>query len=407
MRGKESQSFARVPVVGGVGSRDWWVVFGVGILLGAAILSMKLLLTETDAGPSRARLEAQAVTGVKSLAQPGLPLVEVRAQPAPGRGEENEGDRQEQGVKDVQAVTKPPVPSPLDQVVVQVYRTASGKVERVALEQYVQGVLAGEMPASFEMEALKAQAIAARTYIMRRLLLSDRSGMEGKRGDVTDSVQHQVYLSEQDLAAKWPEEEREDNWRKLKRAADETKGQLLMYRGEPVQAFYFSTSNGYTENSEDYWGSEIPYLRSVASPWDEGISPRYEAEISLTLKDFYRKLGISGKAASAKLNMKVVERTEGNRILAVKINGETFAGRELREKLELNSTAFQWQVNGDRIVIKTQGFGHGVGMSQWGANGMAMQGGTAEDILHHYYKDTSVEEASKLAMKLLQPISNS
>ncbi|MFD0957879.1 stage II sporulation protein D [Paenibacillus chungangensis] len=399
MRGIERQSITRVSS-GGVGRMEWWTVFGVGILLGAAILLMQLLLTETGTAPSGAWLQPQAAP---SMDRPGRALVDVHAQPPPGGIPKNEGENQAQaqGNASIPAEEQTVASHTLDQVVVQVYRTASSRVERVGLEQYVQGVLAGEMPASFELEALKAQAIAARTYMMRRLLLSDRSGMEGKRGDVTDSVQHQVYLSPEDMEAKWPEEEREDNFRKLKRAVDETKGQLLMYQGEPVQAFYFSTSNGYTENSEDYWGSEIPYLRSVASPWDEAISPRYETEISLSLKDFYRKLSISGKAASTKLNMKVVERTEGNRILEVAINGKSFTGRELREKLELNSTAFQWRVDGDRIAIKTYGFGHGVGMSQWGANGMAMQGRTAEDILQHYYKNTGVEEASKLAMELL------
>ncbi|REK69621.1 stage II sporulation protein D [Paenibacillus paeoniae] len=286
-----------------------------------------------------------------------------------------------------------PAKGALDNQRVRVYLTELKKVESVPLETYVTGVLAAEMPIDFELEALKAQAIAARTYIVRRL---SSAVMANEKADVLDTVQHQAYLSKDELGKRWKGEEKTTNLAKLKRAIEETKGFILTYEGEPIEAAFFSTSNGFTENSEDYWAQSLPYLRSVASPWDEGISPRYEAETVWTKKEFYRALGLKGKAASAKPSITVTKRTEGNRIKEVLINGKSFSGREVREKLGLASSHFSWKISDHEIVILTYGLGHGVGMSQWGANGMAQEGKKATAILMHYYTGTRVEQASKL-----------
>lgn len=281
----------------------------------------------------------------------------------------------------------------LDGVRVRVYLTVKKKVETVPLESYVLGVLAGEMPAHFHVEALKAQAVAARTYIVRRL--SANAGAEHK-ADVLDSIQHQVYLSKDELSKRWKGKAGEEALSKLRKAVEETRGLVVTYDGEPIEAAFFSTSNGYTENSEDYWGQPIPYLRSVASPWDKALSPRYEAEISFKKTKLYRALGITGKAAQAKLVMKVMERTDGKRIQELDINGKRFSGKEVREKLGLASSHFDWKIEEDTVTITTYGFGHGVGMSQWGANGMAQEGKNAADILLHYYSGARLEQASKL-----------
>ncbi len=288
----------------------------------------------------------------------------------------------------------------LDKLKVRVYLTKEKRIEEVFLEAYVQGVLAGEMPIDFELEALKAQAIAARTYIIRRIVLKDRSGMETELADVTDTIEHQVYIPRAKLDEEWTGRQGKANRVKLERAVQETRGLVITYEGEPIQAVFFSTSNGFTENSEDYWEQQLPYLRSVASPWDEGISPRYKATIKLTKREFYRKMGLSGKRATDMLTIKATKKTAGNRIDTVTINGEDFSGREVRERLELASSEFSWTIQKDTVAITTFGFGHGVGMSQWGANGMAKESITAEAIVRYYYTGTKVEQVSKLPIPL-------
>ncbi len=287
-------------------------------------------------------------------------------------------------------------PSALEGVNVRVYLSDSGSVEKVPIETYVMGVLAGEMPIDFELEALKAQAIAARTYIVRRLASGDNE-LASRGADVGDTVRHQVYVSKKELAGRWSGEEKEANLAKLEQAVRETKGLVVTYKGEPIEAVFFSTSNGFTENSEEYWALALPYLRSVDSPWDKELSPRYEQQATFKVSRFYSAMGLSGKAASAKNpSMKVTARTDGNRIKSLSINGKTFTGREVRERLGLASSEFGWKIGKGSITFTTYGLGHGVGMSQWGANGLAKEGGSAADILLHYYTGTKVEQASKL-----------
>ncbi len=280
---------------------------------------------------------------------------------------------------------------------IKVYMTDEKKVLAVPLENYVMGVVAGEMPLEFELEALKAQAIAARTYILRRLELGPDKEMKQIGADVTNTVKHQVYLSDEELQKRYGTTEQQQYLNKLRQAVEETKGEVMTYEGKAIEASFFSTGNGYTEKAADYWGSELPYLQSVASPWDKE-SPRFEQQFTLTKQELYQKLGLSGKQARAKLSMKIQERTEGKRIASIVINGQSFSGREVREKLGLASSEFKWKISKDEIVFTTLGYGHGVGMSQWGANGMAKEGKRAEDIVQHYYKGITIEQVSKLAI---------
>lgn len=271
---------------------------------------------------------------------------------------------------------------------IPVYLAGEKRVESVPLELYVRGVVAAEMPIEFELEALKAQAIAARTYIIHRLLKEDQNlGTEGD-ARITNTVNHQVYLSEEELAGKWDKQIRDENLAKLNRAIVETAGRILVYDGEPIDAVFFSTSNGYTDNSEEYWAVSIPYLRSVPSPWDISLSPRYKETIVLTADELVRKLGLPNKmdGIEAVKNSRIVERTEGGRIKTILVGGQRMTGREVREKLQLNSSDFEWKVRDGKIEITTYGYGHGIGMSQWGAQGMALEGKTAESILRYFYQ---------------------
>jgi stage II sporulation protein D len=225
---------------------------------------------------------------------------------------------------------------------------------RIALEQYVRGVLAAEMPSSFELEALKAQAMAARTYIMRRLLAQDTSGApEG--ADVTDTVAHQVYkpLAEMEQLPK-------EAAAKLSRAVEETQDQIITYEGKPIMAAFFSTSNGYTENAEDYWGNPVPYLKSVASPWDEQVAPRFAESTTYKVDALLSELGVSvqalklqsdggtssksGSVQAIRNQLRILSRTAGKRVGQVQVGTEQFTGREIREKLGLRSSAFDWSM---------------------------------------------------------------
>ncbi|KRE48600.1 stage II sporulation protein D [Paenibacillus sp. Soil522] len=378
----------------------WMALFAIGAMLGASVMLVRLSLNEIRyVHADRHRTDNSAAEGgIQTESRAGITEEAEGLQPSAGEANPQQAAKPSTG-NGSQTETS----NAFDHLVVRIYMTKEKRIERVPLETYVRGVVAGEMPIGFELEALKAQAIAARTYMVRRIVQGNVSGVPVKGADVTDTIEHQVYITLSELATKWPKDEQKKNMSKLSEAVAQTRGKIITYKGEPIEAAFFSTSNGYTENSEDYWKQEIPYLRSVQSPWDKEISPRYKETVELSLNRFYSKLGVA-KKGSAKSSIRVVERTEGNRISKIIIGGTTFTGREVREKLGLASSQFTWSVKGNSIAITTYGYGHGVGMSQWGANGMAQSGASAEEILAHYYSSVQVEEASKLSD---QPVSRS
>ncbi|WP_310550776.1 SpoIID/LytB domain-containing protein [Paenibacillus glufosinatiresistens] len=322
---------------------------------------------------------------------------------------------------------------------VSVYLSRSGQMETLPLEDYVSGVVAAEMPADFALEALKAQAIAARTFIVRRLRAGDHSGVPVPEADVTDTVSHQAYISRAVLRRDWAKGGRSADLAKIRRAVRETRGIVMTYRGEPITASFFASSGGYTENSEDYWKATIPYLRSVASPWDKELAPNYAVTVTFSREELREKLGLSAvragaealgaagtpensgsagaaaavgvktrhrltglrglSAAGAAPQLRLEAVTAGKRVKAVEIDGVTFTGREVREKLGLRSSQFTWKLTPDGIAITSYGSGHGVGMSQWGANGMALEGSTATMILEHYYTGIGFAQVSTLLKK--------
>jgi stage II sporulation protein D len=282
---------------------------------------------------------------------------------------------------------------------IAVYRTGSKKIETLPIELYVRGVVASEMPSEFELEALKAQALAARTYIIRRIIEKDFTDTP-KGSMVTDTEQHQVYHSEQELRKLWGIEYGR-KISKINKAINETVGQVLTYEGKPITATFFSTSNGFTENSEEYWSAEIPYLRSVESPWDKE-SPRFKQRIEISMKDFQKKLNLSEAipaASSGSSFSKMVSRTEGKRVKEVKIGNQIFSGKEIRELLGLASSHFEWEIKNGEVIVETVGYGHGVGMSQYGANGMAKEGRTAEEIVTHYYTGVEIQDFRQWIVK--------
>lgn len=281
-----------------------------------------------------------------------------------------------------------------DNLSISVFRTKTQKVEKLPIEEYVLGVVASEMPAKFELEALKAQSLSARTFIIKRL-------KEGKPleegGIVDDTVQFQVFQDRDDLKKRYGAQY-EANIAKIERAVKATEGQILTYDGQPITASFFSSSNGYTENSEEYWNNSAPYLKSVPSPWDS-VAPDYIATKAVSINDFEQKLNV--KINKSDIG-KVIARTNSNRVEKVAFGKKTLTGKEIREKLNLRSTDFSWERKGDEIIITTKGYGHGVGMSQYGANELAKQGKTYDDIVKYYYKGVNITKLSKKDYDKLQ-----
>jgi stage II sporulation protein D len=282
-----------------------------------------------------------------------------------------------------------------DDVQVRVLLKDQDKVVTMPLEKYVRGVVAAEMPITFEKEALKAQAIAARTYIVRRLA---SGATKGDRYDVSDDhTESQAFSSDEKLQQRWGMIAYAQNLSKLNEAVNETKGQILLYDGKPIEALFFSTSSGRTENSEDYWDKTIPYLRSVPSPWDEQ-SDKYTSQTSMQIREMQTKLGVTAVLTAANLDavLKPLEKTATEHIKKIQVGDKTFSGREFREKLGLRSTWFTWKVEGDTITFFNRGFGHGVGLSQYGANGMAKEGYKAEQIVKHYYQGVEIADVKRV-----------
>lgn len=255
-------------------------------------------------------------------------------------------------------------------------------IKEIPFEEYIKGVVAGEMPATFELEALKAQAVASRSYAMYQM-----TATKDKAYDVVNTTANQVYLTDEQLKDNWKEDYPE-KINKIKTAIAETSGEYLTYNGEIVNAMFFSTSVGATENSEEVFVSALPYLRSVDSTWDKE-SPVYIDTYTFTLEDFYKKLNLPFKQT---LKIEVTEKTSTGRTKALKINDQEMKGRDVATKLSLRSNYFDIVQNQNNITITTKGFGHGVGMSQYGANGMAKEGYKYDQILKHYYKNTEIKK---------------
>ena len=266
---------------------------------------------------------------------------------------------------------------------VRVKREETNTVEVVPFEDYVVGVLAGEMPVNFELEALKAQAVAARTYVMKKM-----SDNKNEDYDIVDTVQNQVYISDQELQDKWKDKYQE-RINKVKTAVLETKGEYLSYNGKVIEAFFFSTSVGKTENSEDVFKQALPYLRSVDSTWDEEVSPVFNDSKEYSLQEFYERLNLK---YSDKIKVEILNTTSTGRIKNIKINNKKFTGSEVYKNLNLRSTFFEINQIGSNVVINTKGYGHGVGMSQYGALAMAKKGYKYDEILKYYYQNIQIEK---------------
>ena len=264
---------------------------------------------------------------------------------------------------------------------IRVKNEKTGQIDTILFEEYIKGVLAGEMGANFDLEALKAQAVAARSYAMYKM-----EKTKNEDYDVVNTVTNQVYLTDEELKEKW-QDKYEERINKIKSAVIETKGEYMTYDGQLVEALFFSTSTGKTENSEDVFSSKVPYLRSVSS--DDSISPVYTDTVTIELQKFYEKLKLE---YSDVLEIKILETTSTGRVKKLNINKAEFSGRDVASKLSLRSNYFEIKQENTSVIINTKGYGHGVGMSQYGALAMAKQGYKYDEILKHYYTGIKIEK---------------
>ena len=255
-----------------------------------------------------------------------------------------------------------------------------GVVERLPLEKYICGVVLREMPSDFEVEALKAQAIVARTYALRR---ADGNPKHLEAAVCVDSSCCQGYCSQSDYML---EGGSESGLEKVTSAVYSTAGMVVVYNGELIEATYFSCSGGMTEDASAVWGADIPYLQATASPGEQNAT-HYTDTVSISIEDFMFRLGLYGYK---ELEIENVEYTDGYGVASVSICGESYSGTQLRGLFGLNSTRFDICVSGNQVVISTQGFGHRVGMSQYGADAMAVQGADCKQILQHYYQGVNL-----------------
>ena len=265
-------------------------------------------------------------------------------------------------------------------VSIRVNQTQKNKIIELDLEDYVRGVIAGEMPVSFNLEALKAQAVAARTYALKRV-------NKNNKYDVVDTVMNQVYLDDNTLKSKW--NSNYDKYiSKINKAVMDTRGEYVDYNGYYADTLFFSTSVGNTENSEEIFGTKVAYLQSVSSEWDSEVSPVFEEKNVFTRENFCKKLNLTD---CSKIYVNIVSETSTGRIKTIEINNKRFTGSQVAYSLGVRSNYFNIYIENNNVIVLTRGFGHGVGKSQYGAEGMANNGYLYKEILEHYYKGTTIK----------------
>ncbi len=264
------------------------------------------------------------------------------------------------------------------------------KVEEVNLDEYVACVVSAEMPVSYDMEALKAQAIVARTYTIYKITTSKKHS----DADICDkSTCCQAWISKENRLKKWNKEDANSNWNKISQAVNDTIGKIVTYNGNPINAFFHSNSGGKTEVPLYVWGGTgYPYLQVVETAGEDAYS-QYSSEAKFTQKEFIKK--VTEKHKDFKIDFKekdciqITQRDESDRVVTVKIGNLNLSGVETRTLLGLRSSNFEVEINDDEVLFKVIGYGHGVGMSQTGADAMAKQGSNYEEIIKHFY--TGVE----------------
>lgn len=274
---------------------------------------------------------------------------------------------------------------------IKLLHIADGNVEEIGLEEYLYGVVAAEMPASYEIEALKAQAVVARTYTKYK-----QKEKKHENSDICDDSKCcQAWISKENRFARWEETEREANWNKIVSAVDETKGKYIVYENQPINALFHSNSAGKTELPINVWGGNYPYLESVETSGEDAYST-YSSEVIISKDELIQKMleaypnfSIDFKATDC---MKILEYTDSNRVKTFKVGNINLSGIEARTIFGLKSTNFEFMIEENNIKFSILGYGHGVGLSQSGSDSLAKQGKKYDEIIKHYYKNVEIIE---------------
>lgn len=266
-------------------------------------------------------------------------------------------------------------------------------VEEVKLDDYIACVVSAEMPVSFDIEALKAQAVVARTYTIYKITTSKKH----KEADICDkSTCCQAWISKEDRLKKWETESATSNWNKIIKAVNETAGKIIEYEGKPINAFFHSNSGGKTEVPFYVWGgSGYPYLQVVETSGEEAYS-QYSSEAKFTKQEFINKF--KEKYTDFEIDfskedcIEIKERDKSDRVTTVKIGSLNLSGVETRTLLGLRSANFTFKISENEIIFNVIGYGHGVGMSQTGADALAKQGKNYEEIIKHFYINVEIND---------------
>jgi len=281
---------------------------------------------------------------------------------------------------------------------IKLLHTNTGEVEELPIDEYLYGVVSAEMPVDYEIEALKAQAIVARTYTIYQI---NNSGGKHEEADMCDNATCcQAWISKEDRMNRWEEDVREENWNKIELAVNETAGKIIVYNGEPIDAFFHSNSGGKTEIPVNVWGgTDYPYLQSVETSGEEGYE-QYNSTVTISKSDLMNKL--KEKYQNVEINfeelepIKIIDRTEGERVKTIKIGNIEMAGTEARSFFGLKSTNFDISVDTDNVTFTVIGYGHGVGLSQTGSDSMAKNGSSCEEIIKHFYTDVNIVDVNSI-----------
>ena len=275
---------------------------------------------------------------------------------------------------------------------ISVFMTADNETEVMDMRDYIIGAVSAEVPASYNEEAIKAQALAAVTFAEYRKKNSADKNIGG--ADISDnSSRHQGYMSKEEMQEKWGDAF-DVYYEKIADCVDEVLDKVITYDGEPIMAAYHAISSGKTESAKNMWGKDIEYLRSVDSSWDKD-STRYSSEVVLTAQELAKKVSSIENADFSEdedNRIKITSISDSGTVLKAEICGVEMTGMEIRNLLSLRSPSFEVEYNDGEFVFSVYGYGHGVGMSQNGANCMAQNGKTYEEIIAHYYPGTIIED---------------
>ena len=281
---------------------------------------------------------------------------------------------------------------------IKLFHSGSGQIEELPIDEYLYGVVSSEMPANYEAEALKAQAIVARTYTIYQIM---NNSEKHPGADICDNSSCcQAWISKDERLSKWAPEEAESNWNKIVDAVNSTSGKIITYQNKPINAFFHSNSGGKTESSLNIWGGiDYPYLKSVETAGEEGYT-QYSSEAKFTKKELLNKLKEKYEDCEIDYSqencIQILEYTTSGRVKTIKFGNKEIAGTEARTILGLRSTNFTFTISGDEIIFSVIGYGHGVGMSQTGADALAKSGSNCEEIIKHFYTDVEIVEVNSL-----------